>query len=85
MIKHTSAIKQEELNDFISSYDMSMDRLVELVHLGIREKESITPVKGAFRGGNYLGCPGKDIYFALNLMSDVNVPDLVEKFYEYIS
>ncbi len=70
MIKHLSTNKQEELNDFIKSYSMTLDNLIKLVSLGIRQKgDTISPVDGAFRGGNYLGCPGKDMYFGLHKLN----------------
>lgn len=75
MCKHTSVEKQEEVNGFILSYDMSVGRLIKLVNLGIRQKKDVvSSVRGAFREGNYLGCPGKDIYWGLHKLNpDVNL------------
>jgi len=74
MIKHKSTIKQEELNGFLASYSVNQDDLMQLIDKGIRQKnESILPMRFAFRGGNYLGCPGKDIYFSIMNGTDVTV------------
>lgn len=78
MIKHLSNKKQEELDRFMLSYSMEESRLVQLVRLGIRQKgDVIPPVRGAFREGNYLGCPGKDIYFGLHNL-DLDVGSLAQ-------
>ncbi len=74
MIKHKSAKKQNELDQFVKLYSMNQDDLVQLIKKGIRQKgETIPSFQHAFRGGNYLGCPGKDIYFAILNGFDIDV------------
>lgn len=66
MIKHDSIKKQRELNEYLSSYNMTYKKLLQLIKMGIRQKkDEIPPMRNAFRGGNYLGCPGKDVHFGL--------------------
>ncbi len=72
MRKHASPQKQEEWVNFVSSHSISLQQIIELIGLGIRQKGDLVGyVDAAFRGGNYLGCPGKDIYWKLR--SDENV------------
>ncbi len=70
MVKHVQKPKQRELNKHLVSYTFSLVDLLSLIGSGIKRNEKGFRVKGAFRSGAYLGCPGKDIYFALYHMSD---------------
>lgn len=69
--KHIAGHKQKELNKHVDKFDMQFEDILALIACGIRKKERKgydAEVDGAFRKGNYLGCPGKDIYFALMFM-----------------
>ena len=50
---------------------MVFEQIVEMLNAGIMSVVNKTPrFPFGFRGGNYLGCPGKDIYFILSDLSD---------------
>lgn len=71
-IKHLDKSKQKELEDYISRYNMTFKDILFLISKGIKDtvKKDNKPVLGnAFRKGLYIGCPGKDIYLSLMLMS----------------
>jgi len=61
-------------------YNLSFKDLMELCSKKILAKvpKISGPMKGAFNGGDYLGRPGKDIYFALSKLSDGQFSQVVE-------
>jgi len=82
MRKHKDTKKQKEYERYLLSYDMSFDDICKLVDNGIENKLKITYKSicaKAFRGGLYLGAPGKDIYFSFLWLSDEQLGLLAEK------
>ncbi len=61
-------------------YNLSFEDLMELCSKKILAKVPKVPgpMKGAFNGGDYLGRPGKDIYFALPKLSEEQFDKVVE-------
>ena len=62
-------------------YNLLFEDLMELCSKKILAKVPKTPglMQGAFNGGDYLGRPGKDIYFALPKLNEEQFHQLVEK------
>jgi hypothetical protein len=76
LIRHVDKIKQDEVNKHLSSYHMPFDELTQLVQLGIQPGNKCNSrIESAFRKGAYLGCPGKDIHFALTLYTSPEQED----------
>ncbi len=61
-------------------YKLEFDKLIELCSKKILSKVPKVSglVKGAFNGGDYLGRPGKDIYFALPNLTDGQMDRLAD-------
>lgn len=62
-------------------YNLSFKDLMELCSKRILAKvpKIPGPMKGAFNGGDYLGRPGKDVYFALHRLNDDQFDKVVEQ------
>ncbi len=81
MRKHVDKSKQKELEKYLSSCEMDFDKLKQLISAGIKKKVKPTdkPISSyAFRKGLYLGCPGKDIYFALSWLDEDQFTEIAE-------
>lgn len=61
-------------------YKLEFDKLIELCSKKILSKvpKVSGPVKGAFNGGDYLGRPGKDVFFALPDLTDDQMDKLAD-------
>jgi len=61
--------------------DITFEQLLELCSRKIMAKvpKKRGPMKGAFYGGDYLGTPGKDIYFFLPKLNDEQFEILVDR------
>lgn len=76
LLRHVDKIKQDEVNKYLSSYHMSFDELTQLIQLGIQpDNKCNSRIESAFRKGAYLGCPGKDIHFALMMYMSTEQED----------
>jgi len=57
------------------------DNLIKLIKLGVLSKVPEQPgeIEGALNGGNYLGRPGKDIFFAFSDMNQTEMKQVAEE------
>ncbi len=74
----------------MTEYKLSFNELVKLCSCKILSKVPKQPgnIKGAFNGGDYLGRPGKDVFFALPFLSDEQmtiIADVLSNQFPHIS
>jgi len=70
-----------EIKGTIMKYNLSYEDLMTLCSKKIMAKVSKVPgnMKGAFNGGDYLGRPGKDIFFALPKLDELQFRRVVDE------
>lgn len=76
---HVDEKKQAKVENYISNYSIDFNQLLKLLDHGICGKIKKPHISYAFDNGNYTGFPGKDIYFALEWMTDEQQNIVAEK------
>lgn len=76
---HVDEKKQAKVENYIDNYKIDFNQLLKLLECGICGKIKKPHISYAFDNGNYTGFPGKDIYFALEWMTDEQQNIVAEK------